>query len=327
MKKFSIVVAIFNEEDNIEPLVENIHDALSDFDYEIILVNDGSKDNTVRNIEALNDPKIRLVELRKNYGQSAALGAGLDIAEGEWIATMDGDLQNDPKDIPKMLAKAERENLDVVAGIRSKRKDGIFLRKIPSKIANWLIRKATGLSIQDLGCALKVFKADIAKDIRLYGELHRFITILAFFEGGKIGQINVRHHARIHGKSKYGMNRTFKVMSDLILMLFLKKYMQKPIHLFGTFGLFIFAPGVIIDVYMLVMKIIHGEIGDRMPLLSLGILLTLGGIQLITVGIITEMQMRTYYESQSKRPYRVRSITYFNENTSEKAQKKLSLYQ
>lgn len=307
MIQIAVVVAVYNEEDNVKPLVEKIHEALSGFTYEIILVNDGSTDKTVKKILELDDDMVKLVDLRKNYGQSSALGAGLDVAEAEWIITMDGDLQNDPLDIPAMIKKAEEEELDVVAGIRAKRKDGMIFRKIPSKIANWMIRKSTGLHIKDLGCALKVFRYDIAKDIRLYGELHRFIAILAYFEGGRVGQMDVRHHARIHGKSKYGMGRTFKVLSDLIMMLFIKRYLQKPIHLFGKWGLFLLVPGIGINIWMVIKKLMGEDIWGK-PMLLLGIMLVLGGIQLIAVGIITEMQMRTYYESQAKRPYKIRKI-------------------
>lgn len=305
--KLSIVVAVYNEQDNVKPLVEAIHKALDNYSYEIILANDGSSDNTVANILQLDDPKVKLVNLRRNFGQSAALSAGINQAKGEWIVTMDGDLQNDPSDIPMMLQKAESEHWDVVAGIRAKRKDGVFLRKIPSKIANWIIRKSTGLHIKDLGCALKVFRSEIVKDIGLYGELHRFIAILAHFEGAKITQVDVKHHARMYGESKYGINRTFKVMSDLILMVFIKKYLQKPIHLFGTLGFLFFGAGSIINIYLLFHKLMGNDIGGK-PLLMLGILLTLAGLQFITVGIITELQMRTYYESQDKRPYKIKDI-------------------
>lgn len=305
--KLSIVVAMYNEEDNVGLLVDAIHQAIGEYSYEIILVNDGSSDKTVENIIALNDEKVKLVDLRRNYGQSPALSAGINHADGEWIVTMDGDLQNDPSDIPMMLELAEKDGWDVVAGIRAKRKDGMFLRKVPSKIANWIIRRSTGLHMKDLGCALKIFRSEIAKDIGLYGELHRFIAILAHFEGAKIHQVDVKHHARRFGKSKYGINRTFKVMSDLLLMIFMKKYLQKPIHLFGTLGLGVFGAGVLIDIYMLVLKVLGYDIADR-PMMILGIFLTLAGLQFITVGIITELQMRTYYESQDKKPYRVKNI-------------------
>lgn len=307
MKYISVVIALHNEQDNIKPLVSALHSALSNQDYEIILVDDGSTDATVDNILALEDSSISLIKLRRNFGQSPALAAGIDYACGQWIVTLDGDLQNDPQDIPMMISKAENNDLDLVTGIRANRQDGFFLRKVPSKIANWIIRKSTGLSIKDLGCALKVIKNDIAKEINLYGEMHRFLAILAYFEGAKFDQVNVKHHPRRFGKSKYGINRTFKVLSDLLLMLFMKKYLQKPIHLFGSLGLVIFAVGACIDLYLFMIKLSGQDIGGK-PLLVLGLMLTLGGIQLITVGIITELQIRTYFETEGKKPYRIKKI-------------------
>ncbi|MFO7830146.1 MAG: glycosyltransferase family 2 protein [Bacteroidales bacterium] len=305
--KLSIVISVFNEEDNIVPLVKKINTALSNFHYEIIYVDDGSTDNTIKVIKSIFDSRIHLVELRKNYGQSSALAAGIDYATGDYIITMDGDLQNDPTDIPHMIQKAEDEDFDLVAGIRTQRKDGFILRKIPSIIANYIIRRTIGIKMKDNGCALKVFKSDIAKSIGLYGELHRFIAVLAYLEGAKITQVKVKHHPRIHGRSKYGLARTFKVISDLILMLFFKKYLQKPMHLFGTIGIVSTFAGVLINMYLLILKVLGHDIWGK-PLLILGVLLFLGGIQFITIGIIAEFLMRTYYESQNKKPYKVRNI-------------------
>jgi glycosyltransferase involved in cell wall biosynthesis len=306
--KISVVVTVYNEEANIQPLVSQITEALSGLDYEIIYVDDGSKDNTVRNIKALKDQHIKLVELKKNYGQCPALKAGIDYASGDYIVTMDGDLQNDPRDIPMMIEEAERGNYDLVAGIRENRKDGLFFRKIPSMIANRLIRWTTDADIIDNGCALKVFRSDMAKSIALYGELHRFISILAHFEGASIKQVNVRHNPRVHGHSKYGMSRTFSVMSDLLLLLFFRKYMQKPMHFFGTAGILTSFAGGIILVYLLIIKIMGQNIWGR-PVLLLGILLFIMGFQIVTIGIILDYQMRTYYESQHKSPYRVKKVS------------------
>jgi len=306
--KISVVITVYNEEANIQPLVSQITVALKGFDYEIVYVDDGSKDNTVRNIKSLQNPHIKLVELKKNYGQCPALKAGIDYSSGDYIVTLDGDLQNDPADIPMMIEEAERGNFDLVAGIREKRKDGIFLRKIPSRIANWLIRLTTDANIIDNGCALKVFKADMAKSIALYGDLHRFISILAHFEGATIKQVKVRHHPRIHGTSKYGISRTFRVMSDLLLLLFFRKYMQKPMHFFGTIGILTSFAGGIILFYLLIIKIMGQEIWGR-PVLLLGILLFIMGFQIVTIGIILDYQMRTYYESQHKSPYRVKQVS------------------
>ena len=305
--KISVVVCVYNEEDNIRPLVQQITDALKDYDYEIVYVDDGSSDGTVAALKSIPHPRLRTIELRKNYGQSLALMAGIDYARGEFIATMDGDLQNDPSDIPAMLAMAESGDFDMIAGIREKRKDGMFLRLIPSKIANWIIRGVSGVTLKDYGCALKVFRAELAKDLGLYGELHRFIPVLATLEGAKISQVNVKHHARQFGESKYGLSRTFRVISDLLLMLFFKKYQQKPMHLFGTMGVGVFVVGLLINLYLLIVKLMGNDIWGR-PLLILGAVLLLGGIQLITVGLIMEVQMRTYFESQEKRPYKVRRV-------------------
>ncbi|KAF0198688.1 MAG: family 2 glycosyl transferase [Bacteroidetes bacterium] len=308
--KLSIIICVYNEEPNIKPLNKWINESIKDIDYEIIYVDDGSTDRTRQEIIALNDPRVVLVEFRKNYGQSSALYAGIDQARGEYLVTMDGDLQNDPSDIHMMLKLAEDEDWDLVAGVRKNRQDGVFFRKIPSKIANSIIRNSTGVHIKDYGCTLKVFKSDLAKNIGLYGELHRFIPVLASLEGARITQVDVKHHAREFGKSKYGINRTFKVVSDLLLMLFFKKYMSKPMHLFGGLGLLFFIIGTIINTYFLIQKILGHDIWGK-PMLLLGILLLIAGIQLITVGIMSDVLMRTYYESQNKRPYKVRKIHTF----------------
>ena len=195
----------------------------------------------------------------------------------------------------------------MVAGNRANRKDGMVLRKIPSKIANYIIRNAAGVKLKDYGCALKIFKSELAKDLGLYGELHRFIPVLAHLEGAKITQVDVKHHARAFGKSKYGLSRTVKVISDLLLMLFFKKYLQKPMHLFGNLGVFLFGIGLLINFYMVILKLLGNDIWGK-PLLLLGIMLVIGGIQFITIGIVVEIQMRTYFESQKKKPYHIRRI-------------------
>lgn len=307
MKKLSVVVCVYNEEQNIKPLIDQITASLKDVDYEIVYVDDGSTDNTVKEIVKQNHPRLILVELRKNYGQSSALAAGIAQASGEYIVLLDGDLQNDPADIPAMLELAEKENWDIVAGERKNRQDKVLLRKIPSWIANSIIRKTTNVKIKDYGCTLKLFKSDIAKNLGLYGELHRFIPVLASFEGASITQVEVKHHSRQFGKTKYGIGRTFRVVADLLLMLFFKKYLQRPMHLFGTWGILITIVGVIINLYLLVLKIMGQDIWGK-PLLLLGVLLLIAGIQLITIGIIAELLMRTYYESQSKTPYRIKRI-------------------
>jgi glycosyltransferase involved in cell wall biosynthesis len=307
MPKLSLVISVYNEEDNVIPLSEKITEALKGLDYETIFVDDGSKDKTVANILSLNDPHVTLIRFKQNYGQSSALAAGIDYASGDHIITLDGDLQNDPADIPMMVKTAEEGGWDLVAGNRKNRKDGFFIRKIPSRIANNIIRKTTGVRMKDNGCALKVFRAEIAKNLGLYGELHRFIAVLAALEGATITQVDVNHFPRIHGRSKYGLSRTFKVISDLILLLFIKRYLQKPMHFFGKWGLLILIPGILINLYLLVLKILGHDIWGR-PLLILGIMLVVAGFQMITSGIIAELVMRTYYESQQKKPYRISNI-------------------
>ena len=307
MRELSIVIPVMNEEDNIQPLLDAVRNALTQIDYEIILVDDGSTDATRKRIIENADERTTLVELRKNYGQSTAMTAGIDYANGKYIAMIDGDLQNDPTDIPFMLELLKKEDWDVVAGNRKNRQDGMFLRKIPSKIANALIRKMTGVYIKDYGCTLKVFKKEIAEDLGLYGELHRFIPVLAKLQGARITQVDVKHHPRKFGKSKYGIGRTFRVLSDLVLMVFFRRYLQKPMHLFGTIGFISFGIGVLINLYLLILKILGHDIWGK-PLLILGLILLLGGIQLITIGILAEIAVRTYFESQNKKTYNVRKI-------------------
>ncbi len=305
--ELSVVVTVYNEEDNIRPLVQRISDALEGFAYEMVYVDDGSTDGTLKELRNVRHPRLKIIELKKNYGQSLALMAGIDHSEGEFIATMDGDLQNDPTDIPEMLRVAREGGWDMVAGNRANRQDGFILRKLPSRMANYIIRNASGVRLKDYGCALKVLRADLAKDLGLYGELHRFIPVLAHLEGGKITQVDVKHHPRQFGKSKYGLNRTFKVVSDLLLMLFFKKYLQKPMHLFGNSGLFLLVLGLAINLYLLTLKVLGQDIWGR-PLLILGMILLLAGIQFITIGITVEIQMRTYFESQQKKPYKIRNL-------------------
>ena len=314
MKKLSLVICVWNEEQNIKPLSEQIKEALNDIDFEAIFVDDGSTDNTRKEIRKINDDRFLLVELKRNYGQSSALQAGIDQAEGEFVVLLDGDLQNDPADVPMMLKMIEDEEWDMVAGVRANRKDGMFLRKVPSKIANYMIREATGIHMKDLGCTLKIFTSETIKSIHIYGELHRYIPALITLEGAtRITQVDVNHRAREFGESKYNLSRTTRVMSDLILMVFFKKYLQRPMHFFGTIGIVTFGIGVLINIYLLVLKLMGHDIWGK-PLLMLGILLVLGGIQFVTTGIIAELQMRTYFESQNKKPYRVKRVVVAKED-------------
>ena len=304
----SIVVPLYNEEDNVVLLTQKINESLEGYNYQIVYVDDFSTDKTRIKVKEMDDKRVHLIELKKNYGQSLALAAGIDYAEGEYIITMDGDLQNDPSDIPQMLEYAINEEYDLVTGIRQKRKDSL-VKKIPSKIANFLVRRVTKLDIKDNGCALKVFTKDIAKSLNLYGEQHRFITLLAHLEGAQIKQVPVKHHARHSGVSKYGLERVFKVIADMMLLLFVRKYFQRPIHLFGIFGVLLIILGVFINIYLLIVKLgFDQDIGTR-PLLMFGMMFILGGIQLFTIGIVMELLIRTYYESQQKRPYRIKKIS------------------
>jgi glycosyltransferase involved in cell wall biosynthesis len=305
--KLSVVIPVMNEAENIPSLFASLSASLGGIDHEIIMVDDGSTDNTVAAIQAAATARTKLVVLNKNYGQTTAMAAGIDQSQGELIATMDGDLQNDPADIPLMMKHLYDRDLDVVAGRRSGRQDGIILRKIPSRIANALIRTLTGVHIRDYGCTLKVFKKEVAKNLGLYGELHRFIPVLVQLYGAKMEEMDVRHHPRKFGRSKYGIGRTFKVLSDLLFMLFFQKYSQKPMHLFGSLGFISLFIGIGMNAYLLALKLSGEKIGGR-PMLSLGIVLTFIGIQLITTGFIAEFIMRTYYESQNKKPYIIRKV-------------------
>lgn len=296
-----------NEEDNVLPMIEAVHAAIHLYDYELIFVDDGSNDQTIPRLKAALTDRIKLVELRKNYGQSTAMTAGIDHCTGRYITMLDGDLQNDPSDIPMMLEKLIAEDWDVVAGNRANRQDGMILRKIPSKIANALIRKWTGVYIKDYGCTLKVFKAEIAQELGLYGELHRFIPVLAAMQGARITQVDVKHHARRFGSSKYGIGRTTRVMSDLLTMVFFRKYIQRPMHLFGAVGFVLMFIGILINLYLLIIKLMGNDIGGR-PLLIVGMIFLLGGVQLLTVGIVAEISIRSYFEGTGRKTYNLRKV-------------------
>lgn len=301
----SVVIPVMNEQGNIAPLIERIAVALADIPHEVIFVDDGSSDGTVAEIEQHARANSRILVLNRNYGQTTAMAAGIDAARGGLIAMLDGDLQNDPLDIPLMMELLQKGGYDVVAGIRAKRQDGLLLRKLPSKAANWLIRRVTGVHISDYGCTLKLFRSEVARNLGLYGELHRYIPVLASMYGARMAEMEVRHHPRHAGVSKYGIGRTLRVASDLMLMVFFQKYGQRPMHLFGGAGLTLMVAGLLINGYLAIQKILGESIGGR-PLLFLGLLLTMTGIQLITTGFIADLIMRTYYESQSKKPYNIK---------------------
>lgn len=308
MKKLSVVIPVMNEESNMPPLIQQLHQSLEGLDYEVIFVDDGSSDQTFETIREYSpSERFHVIQLRTNYGQSTAMSAGIDRADGAYIATMDGDLQNDPEDIPRLLQVLEDEPVDMIAGNRKNRKDGFIMRKLPSKLANSLIRRFTGVKITDYGCTLKVIDGNIAKNLGLYGEMHRFIPVLAKQEGARIKEMDVQHHPRQYGYTKYGLNRTFKVLSDLLLVMFFQKYLNKPMQLFGLAGIVVFGIGVLLNLYLLGLKIAGTDLWGK-PLLILAMMCTIGGIQLVTIGILVEVLMRTYYESQNKKTYQVRRV-------------------
>lgn len=303
--KLSIIIPVFNEEGNVRELFSDIQSVISENSYEaeVIFIDDGSTDSTVEIIKSL--PHAKLIRFRKNFGQTAAMSAGIDYATGDVIIPMDGDRQNDPKDIPVLLAKLE-EGYDVVSGWRKDRKDNAIKRNLPSRIANGLISKISGVHLHDYGCSLKAYKRDVIKDVRLYGEMHRFIPVYANWMGGKVTEIPVRHHPRIHGVSKYGIGRTFKVVLDLIVIKFLQNYAQKSIHVFGGFGLISFLCAIISTIAMFYYKLFGNKSFIQTPLPMLVVFFFLVGIILVMMGILAEMQNRTYYESQGKKVYLVK---------------------
>lgn len=307
----SVVVPIYNEVESLPHLIDAISSTLinSGLTYEMILVDDGSRDGSTQLLreQARLRTDLRAVLLRRNYGQTPAMAAGFNYAQGRVVVTLDGDLQNDPADIPVLMAKLE-EGYDLVSGWRKNRKDGAINRLLPSKIANWLIGKVTGVKLHDYGCSLKAYRSELVADMNLYGELHRFLPALAYIEGARITEIPVRHHARRFGKSKYGIGRTFRVLMDLLTIWFMKKFLTRPMHVFGLLGLASMFTGVLIGGYLTFVKLGLGEeIGNR-PLLVLAVVLLLAGVQLFGFGLLAELLMRTYHESQGRPIYRVREV-------------------
>jgi glycosyltransferase involved in cell wall biosynthesis len=305
------IVPIYDEVESLPHLIKAIATTLqtAGFSYEIICVDDGSKDGSAEFLkqQALSRTDLRAVLLRRNYGQTAAIAAGFNYARGGAIVTLDADLQNDPADIPMLLAKLE-EGYDLVSGWRKNRQDAALTRLLPSKIANWLIGKVTGVQLHDYGCSLKAYRAELVADMNLYGELHRFLPALAYIEGARITEMPVRHHSRRYGQSKYGLGRTFRVLMDLLTIWFMKKFLTRPMHVFGLLGLISMFIGLIIGGYLTFLKLGMGvSIGNR-PLLILAVVLLLAGVQLFSVGLLAELVMRTYHESQGRPIYRVREI-------------------
>ncbi|MDR2688519.1 MAG: glycosyltransferase family 2 protein [Azoarcus sp.] len=311
----SVVVPMYNEAENVEPLLERIDLALGPYPWpwEVVLVDDGSSDATPAELERCAKkfgPHVRVVELARNFKQTAAMQAGIDAARGSVIVTMDGDLQNDPIDIPRMVGRLLGEDLDLVAGWRKDRQDGLLLRKIPSRIANRLIARLTGVHLRDYGCSLKVFRASAIKNVRLYGEMHRFIPawLATVTTPRRIAQEVVTHHPRVFGQSKYGISRTFRVILDLVFVYFFMRFRTRPGHFFGGIGIALGALGGLILTYLAALKIFLGEsIGTR-PLLFGGFFLFIAGVQMVTTGVLAELLTRIYYESGISRSYLAREM-------------------
>lgn len=308
--KLSIVVPIYNEEDNLLELYRQLKTALDlgAYTYEIICVNDGSRDKSGEVLASLasQDKNFKVITFTRNFGQTAAMSAGIKASFGEVIIPMDADLQNDPADIPLFLTKLD-EGFDVVSGWRKNRQDKAISRKLPSKIANWLIGIITGVKIHDYGCSMKAYRREIIQDVNLYGEMHRFIPAYASWQGGKVTEIVVNHRARVHGETKYGISRTFRVILDLIVIKFLSQYLNRPIHFFGGLGFVSGFLGLVIGLIAIALRVFEGISLSRTPLPVLSAMFIIVGVQLIVMGVIAEMIMRTYYEGQDKTPYNIRN--------------------
>lgn len=307
----SVVIPVLNEAENLDPLYSQLIDVLTKTDksYEVIFVDDGSTDSSFENLKRLQkqDDDLRVIRFRRNFGQSAAFSAGFDFARGDVVVTMDADLQNDPADIPNLLKKLE-DGCDVVSGWRINRRDGYLTRQLPSRIANFIISMITEVKLHDYGCSLKAYRREVAKNIKLYGEMHRFIPALASWMGVRVGEVPVNHSPRRSGKSKYGITRAVRVLLDLVTVKFLLGYSTRPIQIFGLLGGISFSLGLIIGAYLSILKIFFGHpLRDR-PLLLLSILLVIFGVQLITMGLLGELVVRSYYESQNKPTYMVKEI-------------------
>jgi glycosyltransferase involved in cell wall biosynthesis len=308
----SVVVPLFNEADNILPLYHALHHAMALIGrrWEVIFVDDGSTDSTypvLCDLHAQAKALVRVLRLRRNFGQTAALSAGFDAARAPVIVSMDGDMQNDPSDIESLL-KTLDDGYDVVSGWRVHRQEGFWLRRLPSRLANWLISRITGIHLHDYGCTLKAYRADVVKELRLYGEMHRFIPALIGGNGARIAELPVQHHARRHGRSKYGLSRTLRVIFDLMTVKFWLSFLTRPLQIFGLLGVATGGLGVLICLYLAVLKLGWQEPLAQRPLLMLGVLLLVVGVQFICMGILAEIQTRTYHESSNKPIYTLRDV-------------------
>jgi glycosyltransferase involved in cell wall biosynthesis len=310
--EISVVIPMRNEAPNVAELHKELTDVLRSFGrpYEILTIDDGSTDDTFARLAALQrtDPRLRVIRFRRNFGQTAAFAAGFAHARARYIVTSDGDLQNDPRDIPAMIKMLEERGSDIVAGWRQDRKDPFFSRRLPSMIANTIISFSTGVNLHDYGCSLKVFRAEVVKPLKLYGEMHRFLPAIASEMGVTIDEKVVNHRVRRHGRSKYGLSRTIRVVLDLLTVKFLISYSTRPLHIFGLLGIATGSLGAAVCVWLAWLKFFaHEGIGNR-PLLLLGILLIFTGVQLVTLGLLGEMLARTYHESQDKPIYVIRDV-------------------
>jgi glycosyltransferase involved in cell wall biosynthesis len=309
LKRLSVVIPIFNEEENIIPLYRELKNVLEDLgaDYEVIFVDDGSVDASSEVLQRLaqNDKRLKGIQFRKNFGQTAAIAAGVEHAQGEIIVTLDGDGQNDPRDIPRLLERLE-QGYDVASGWRRNRKDPLLNKRFPSALANKLISWLTRVKLHDYGCTLKAYRKDILKDIRLYGEMHRFIPAYASWVGARITEMEVAHHPRRHGRSKYGLSRTTSIILDLMTFLFLQRYSTKPIRLFGGAGIILFGLGVLIGLFVLYRRIIWGGVWIS-PMILISFLFITMGVMFILLGLIAEIIIRTYHESQKKPIYAIKT--------------------
>ncbi|MEK7778314.1 MAG: glycosyltransferase family 2 protein, partial [Chloroflexota bacterium] len=300
-----------NEEENVRPLHEKVVEVCRRVgtSFEVIYVDDGSRDSSPKALEALanEDAHVKVIQLRRNFGQTAAIAAGVDASQGEVVILMDADMQNDPEDIPRLLAKI-KEGYDVVSGWRRNRKDRFLTRRLPSNMANKLISVVSGVRLHDYGCTLKAYRREVIQGIRFYGEMHRLIPAYAAWMGASITEMEVTHHPRLHGRSKYGLSRTIKVMLDLVTVKFLSSFATKPIYVFGMAGLLMLAAGVLVGAIVLAEKFFAGVFVHRNPLLLLAVFLFMLGVQLIMMGLLAEINIRTYYESQNKPIYSVRRV-------------------
>jgi glycosyltransferase involved in cell wall biosynthesis len=302
----SVVIPAYNEEENVPILYEKLKNVLDGLgqDYEIIFVDDGSTDGTYQRLKQLaeKDSRLKVIRFKRNYGQTAAMSAGFEHAKGDVIITLDADLQNDPEDIPLLLEKLE-EGYHVVSGWRKDRKDPFLSRRLPSMIANWLISKITSVHLHDYGCTLKAYRAEVVKDLELFGDMHRFLPALTKRGGAKITEVVVRHHPRMFGKSKYGIGRTVRVLLDIMLVKFLNEYINKPLYMFGSVGFLLLGLGLFSLFYLIFLKLFLEEPIGRRPLLILSVLLILAGIQLISTGLLAELLVRIYYRTKDTKPY------------------------